>query len=93
MPVWVKDRIGMGYWFRGRHELLLVAKRGAVSPPEESLRPDSVIEAPRGEHSAKPEAVYEVLEALYPDSTKIELFARTARPGWTPWGTRYDGGL
>ena len=31
--VWVKDRIGMGYWFRGRHELLLVAKRGAVSPP------------------------------------------------------------
>lgn len=84
--VWVKDRIGMGYWFRGRHELLLVGKRGNVSPPEESVRPDSVIEAPRGDHSAKPEAVYTVLESLYPDSTKIELFARGERPGWVSWG-------
>ena len=31
--VWVKDRIGTGYWFRNRHELLLVGTRGNVPAP------------------------------------------------------------
>ena len=26
--VWVKDRVGTGYWFRNRHELLLVGVKG-----------------------------------------------------------------
>ena len=45
--VWVKDRIGMGYYFRNRHELLLIGARGSMHPPDESARPDSVLEAPR----------------------------------------------
>lgn len=32
--VWDKEKIGMGYWFRGQHELLLVGTRGDMSPPE-----------------------------------------------------------
>jgi N6-adenosine-specific RNA methylase IME4 len=46
-----------------------------------------VIEAPRGEHSEKPAAVYEMIERLYPTLPKIELFARgAARLGWRAWG-------
>lgn len=84
--VWVKDRIGTGYWFRQRHELLLVAKRGAMSPPEPSARPDSVIEAPRGRHSEKPRTVYERLERMFPHATRLEMFARSPQPGWDAWG-------
>jgi N6-adenosine-specific RNA methylase IME4 len=85
--VWVKDRIGMGYYARQRHELLLIATRGEPPVPEPSTRPDSVIEAPRGEHSAKPELVYELIERMYPNATKRELFARHRRDGWLePWG-------
>ena len=86
--VWVKDRIGMGYWARQRHELILVASRGSPPAPEPSARPDSVIEAPRREHSRKPDALYEILEAMYPewDGRRVELFARRPRPGWLPWG-------
>jgi N6-adenosine-specific RNA methylase IME4 len=84
--VWVKPSIGLGNWARHRHELLLAGRRGAFSPPDPDLRPGSVIEAPRGRHSQKPAEVYELLEHAHPLASKLELFARNARPGWTAWG-------
>jgi N6-adenosine-specific RNA methylase IME4 len=86
--VWDKERIGMGYYFRQQHELLLVAARGALTVPEPSARPASVFRAKRGQHSEKPILVYELLEAMYPAFTerdRIELFSRTDRPGWSAW--------
>ena len=85
--VWVKPSIGMGYWFRARHELLLLATQGHPSTPLEPDRPDSVIIAPRGAHSQKPAAQYDLIEAMFPGVPKVELFARgAARPGWDTWG-------
>ena len=90
--VWVKDRIGMGYYFRQRHELLLVATKGAPgAPASESSRHDSVIEAPRQRHSAKPVVVYDILEAMYPHARRVELFARAPRLGWAAWGNQSSG--
>lgn len=88
--VWVKDKIGMGYHFRERHEILLVAKRGELPPPVEDARPDSVIEAPRLEHSAKPPVVYDLIDRMYPVMRKIELFGRNCegRALWTFWGNQ-----
>jgi N6-adenosine-specific RNA methylase IME4 len=54
--------------------------------PAPSLRPPSVIEAPRREHSCKPNEAYELIERAYPELPKIELFARAARDGWAAWG-------
>jgi N6-adenosine-specific RNA methylase IME4 len=51
--VWVKDRIGTGYWFRNRHELLLVGTRGDVPAPAAGTQWDSVIAAAASEHSDK----------------------------------------
>lgn len=49
--------------------------------PAPSARPDSVIEAPRREHSRKPDEAYALIEGMYPELPKIELFARQPRPG------------
>lgn len=84
--VWVKDRIGMGYHFRQQHELLLLGRKGHVQPPLPEHRPPSVIQAPRTEHSAKPEAVYGYIERMYPGIPRIELFSRMKRDGWDSWG-------
>ena len=85
--VWVKDKIGMGFFYRQRHEFLLVATRGTLPAPEPATRPDSVLTAPRLRHSQKPTAVYEHIEAMYPEYAKRELFARGApRAGWFGWG-------
>lgn len=86
--VWVKDRIGMGYHARNKHEILLIAKRGQLSPPKPENRPDSVVVAARLEHSAKPLEFYNLIESMYPSLPKIELFARQQREGWAVWGNQ-----
>jgi N6-adenosine-specific RNA methylase IME4 len=84
--VWVKDWIGLGYFVRNQHELLLVATRGDMPSPSPANRPSSVIDAPRRGHSRKPDEAYEMIEQMYPELPKIELFARHTRPGWDAWG-------
>lgn len=87
--VWDKKRLGMGYYFRQQHELLLVAARGSLPVPEPSVRPPSIVRRDRGKHSEKPDAFYRLLETMYPRLTerdRIELFARKARAGWSAWG-------
>lgn len=86
--VWVKDRIGMGYWFRQQHETILIGRRGNVSPPEQAVRRSSVIDARRGDHSAKPDAAYTLIEEMFPDASRLEVFAREARPGWAVFGNQ-----
>lgn len=86
--VWDKEIIGMGYHARNQHEILLVAKRGEIPPPPAGKQPSSVYRERRGEHSAKPVFFYEMIEAAYPQLRKIELFQRTARPGWDGWGNQ-----
>jgi len=84
--VWVKDKIGTGYYFRGKHEFLLVGVKGNPLIPEESDRPESVLVAPRTEHSKKPQQIYNIIERMYPMSKYLELFARETKQGWTSWG-------
>jgi N6-adenosine-specific RNA methylase IME4 len=85
--VWVKDRIGTGYWFRNQHEILLVGTRGGVPAPAMGDQVPSVMTAPVGVHSAKPEAFLDVIVSYYPNLPKIELNRRgPARPGWSAWG-------
>jgi N6-adenosine-specific RNA methylase IME4 len=50
--------------------------------------PVSVIQAPRREHSRKPDKAYELIERMYPQLPRIELFARNAREGWACWGNQ-----
>lgn len=89
--VWIKDRLGTGYWFRNKHELLLVGARGGIPAPAPGTQFPSAIEAAVGEHSAKPEAFLEVIEAYFPTLPKIELNRRgQSRPGWDSWGNETD---
>jgi len=86
--VWDKQKIGMGYYFRQRHELLLVATRGSIPTPAPGDRAASVIAEPREEHSAKPAKFAELIESMYPTLPRIELFCRSPREGWAVWGNQ-----
>ncbi len=77
---------GMGRWFWVNHEILLLGTRGNVPAPAAGTQWPSVIRAPIGEHSAKPDKFYELIEAYFPTLPKVELNARRARPGWVRWG-------
>jgi N6-adenosine-specific RNA methylase IME4 len=86
--VWVKDRIGMGYYARQQHELLLIATRGSLPVPDPADRPSSVFHGRREEHSVKPAIAHELIETMYPHYRRCELFARAPREGWAAWGNQ-----
>ena len=97
--VWVKSReggyakIGMGYWTRKQTEQLWLFTKG--KPPRLNSGVRQIIHCPRGAHSAKPDIQYERIEALV-GGPYLELFARSARPGWRAWGNEVgvrDGSL
>lgn len=84
--IWNKDRIGTGFWFRNKHELLLVGTRGSIPAPAMGTQWASVIDAPVGQHSEKPDDCYRMIEELFPTVPKLEMFARKRRDGWEYWG-------
>lgn len=85
--VWAKDRFGIGYYFRGQHELCLFGVKGTLKP---KVRNEStLITAKRSKHSKKPGQMYTKIEALSHEP-RIELFARTSREGWDSWGNEVD---
>ena len=84
--IWDKEKIGMGYWFRGQHELLLVGVKGDFSPPNAKERVSSVFRIPRTKHSQKPDEIRNLITKWYPKHKKIELFARKKADGWVSWG-------
>lgn len=75
--------VGLGYWSRQNTEQVLMGVRGKPSRIARDVR--QLIVAPRREHSRKPEELYSSVERLV-DGPRLELFARTERPGWTTWG-------
>jgi len=89
--VWVKDKIGMGYYARQQHELLLICTRGSLPVPDPANRPSSVIQGRRELHSAKPLVVHETVERMYPGYRRCELFGRSPRDGWVVWGNQSAG--
>lgn len=92
---WANDRLqtGLGQYGRGAHEHLLLGTKGASAVPPPHLRPPSVIMAPRTQHSAKPEAAWQVIEQVSSGriGPRVEFNCRTPRPGWT--GVGHDLGV
>lgn len=78
-----KTRIGMGYWTRKETEFCLLFSRGLPKPLARDVR--EIIDAPRREHSRKPDEQYDRIERLVA-GPYIELFSRSGRKGWAAWG-------
>ena len=85
---------GMGFWTRANPEQVLcsidaedaqclLGTRG--SPKRDRKDVPKLIEAPRREHSRKPDEIYQRIERLVP-GPYLDLFAREHRPNWTAWG-------
>jgi N6-adenosine-specific RNA methylase IME4 len=80
---WVKDRMGVREWLRGQTEHCILAVRGR--PVKTLTNQTTILHAPRGRHSEKPEEFFRLVESLCPGS-KLELFARKKRKGWVTHG-------
>ena len=97
LMVWTKrrkdggpDGRGGGFYFRNSTESVLFGVRGGLRTLAAGRRQVNIIDAPKQEHSRKPDEMYDIIEACSP-APYLELFARWPRPGWISWGTEADG--
>lgn len=86
---WTKPGIGTGPFFRTNTEHILFGLRGRLALASKSL--PTGFSWPRGAHSAKPDAFYDLVEQASP-GPYLEMFARRARLGdWHYWGDQSLG--
>lgn len=84
-----KPFIGMGRYTRQNNEVCLRADH-AMKPKVLNHSVSCVIQSPIREHSRKPDEVRSLLEAMFGDVPKIELFARQEFAGWDCWGNQIN---
>ena len=80
--------MGTGYTTRSNPETCLLGMIGTL--PRRSAGVRQLIVEPVREHSRKPDRVPEDIVRLYGNVPRVELFARTKRPGWASWGDQTD---
>lgn len=84
---WVKDRMGLGDWLRGKTEHCLMAVRG--KPVVTLTNQTTALSAPMREHSRKPDEFYALVESLC-HGNKLEIFSRQERHGWQSCGAEKE---
>lgn len=91
--VWDKTNgVAPAFTVRYSHEYLL----WFYKPKMTKINPDmrgkfrTCFSEPATKHSKKPLVSYEMIEALYPTQSKLELFARYPRDGWDGFGNELN---
>lgn len=88
--IWDKENgIAPAFTVRFSHEYLLwFYKKGKILMPVIDARGKytTVMREPATKHSKKPQCAYEMIENMFPNSSKLEMYARNTRPTWDSWG-------
>jgi len=89
--VWNKMKTNPGFYTLSQCELCLVFKRGKIPGPRGARNIRQYVEVERTRHSEKPDEVRRRIAAMFPDQSRIELFARGGTEGWHAWGRDAEG--
>lgn len=95
--IWDKGRgLSPCYTVRFTHEYLLwFFKPGHMLKPLPTMRGvySDVFKASPREHSRKPDEAYTMIDNMFGDCAKLDVFSREHRKGWDTWGnetTKFD---
>ncbi len=89
--VWDKQVHNPGRYTLSQTEFVLAFRRGRFPAPRGARNVRQLVSVHRGEHSEKPAEVINGITEMFPQQTKIELFARKSYPGWDNWGLEIPG--
>lgn len=84
--IWHKQRTNPGHYTMSECEICLVGKRGKIPNPRGSRNERQFLSELRTKHSKKPDEIRNRISKMFPEQTKIELFARQKVEGWDAWG-------
>ena len=100
--IWNKvTGIPTAFTIRFGHEYLLYMYKGKLLDvaKEERGKIHSVFVEKVKRHSQKPQIAYQIIERLYPNTNKLELYAREQNPmfpkreGWDVWGNEVESDI
>lgn len=78
---------GIGHHTKSNGEVCVILRKGkGLKVQDNSI--SQVIMTKKDKHSKKPHICYSHIERLYPDASKLEMFARHRREGWNVWGNQ-----
>ena len=84
--VWDKQVHNPGRYTLSQTEFVLAFKKGKFPAPRGARNVRQLVSVHRGKHSEKPEIVIDGITKMFPEQSKIELFARKNYYGWDNWG-------
>ena len=76
---------GIGNYTRSNSEACLIGLKGKGIPRINKSISQIIISQRKG-HSAKPHKTYKLIEELYGEVKRLEMFSRHKREGWDCWG-------
>lgn len=87
--------VAPAFTVRYSHEYLLWFYKGKMQPISKEQRDKytTVMTEKSTKHSKKPVCAYEMIENLYPNSNKLEMYARNNRNGWDVFGNEVEGSI
>lgn len=91
--VWNKmNGVAPAFTVRYSHEYLIWYYKPKMLPisKEQQGKFMTVFDEKSREHSRKPNYPYEMIEKLYPDNSKIDVFSREKRDGWEQYGNQIN---
>jgi len=94
--VWDKENgVAPAFTVRYAHEYLLWFYKSPMVKisPEMRGKYTTVLREKSTKHSRKPDFARKMIESLYPNLERIELFAREKTPGWDVWGNEVDSDI
>jgi len=94
--IWDKENgIAPAFTIRYSHEYLLWFYKSPMEEICKSFRGKftTVLREKATKHSKKPICSYELIESLYPNCKRLELFARDKRKGWDVWGNEVESDI
>ena len=93
--IWDKENgIAPAFTVRFSHEYLLwFYRKGAMLMPCKEARGKftTILREKSTQHSRKPQCAYEMIENMFPNCRKLEMFARNERDSWDCWGNEIGG--
>ena len=91
--IWNKlNGVAPAFTVRYSHEYLVWYYKPKMIKIAENMRGKllTVFEERSRQHSRKPNYAYKMIDELYPNSKKIDVFSREKRIGWDVWGNETD---
>jgi N6-adenosine-specific RNA methylase IME4 len=91
--VWNKmNGVAPAFTVRYSHEYLVWFYKPKMLPVDQATRGvfTTVFEERSRQHSRKPEAAYDMVNRLYPEARKMDVFSRERREGWEQYGNQLE---